>query len=419
MKSMTFTCPKRNNGRGRNIAQAVMVIATINFATASHPRHVLPSPLIIHAVPVTDGQDHTRSNAIEFLLPKMHGPRRCALSKIAHIRGGSSSSGFRCDGESLVGGNNGNKSSGVHDRKSLKHYSNEVLGSRGGSTQSSQILSIIFLIVDQSINLASAALITSGYLGAWMASWMIHRMHKILPLLTKKAAESGTSAGKNNLLLGKYQWTTLATIGFFLLHLSGIQPNSIYSRMSDASFVAMLWAYSNLVNPILGGVIGCTHVSLGIISLLLGNQSLDHLGDIRLEKLGQYTDEKHPYIASREERISQTKFNAAAANVMGSASLLTVFPQYFLGLYMLGSTLVSWSSTGKYVSRTRRFVKWLSEEICVSYDENGKLLDCGIGAAATGSAMSENLNPWKVSKRLVALYWIIAGVKTAITVVLL
>merc|ERR1712194_521538 len=225
----------------------------------------------------------------------------------------------------------------------------------------SSIASTAVLILSGSINVASAAFVLSGYFGAWAASWMVGKLHNILPTLTKNGIIGG-SGESNNLLLGKYRLNTLASVGILLLHATGIQSNVIYSRVSDASFVGILWVYSRLVNPILGGLIGCTHVALGAISVLLEHPKtanvLGLLGDIQLKKLGQYVEENDPYISSVDERIPRVPIvtskprhaiRASIANVMGSTSLLLAFPQYCLGLYLLGSTLVSWWSS-KYLT---------------------------------------------------------------------
>jgi len=419
MKATTFTCPERrrqqHHRRGGLMLQAAIVMTSINIANASlfpGPPSSSSSSSRMMDVPVI-GQDHTMSNIDGVLFSKNRTSKQGRKRWITSIRGGSSSNKGTIDAAPAA----------------LNEYSDKIQGNKGGFIQSSPILSIAVLIINESINVACAATVISGYFGAWIASWMVTKAHKLLPILSNNGIVSGES---DNLLLGKYRLTTLASIGFLILHTTGIQSNSKCSRLSDASFVAILWTYSHIVNPTLGGVIGCTHILLSVLSTILGNRklinALDHLGDLRFKKLPQ--GEEDIYIASKLDRIPKVpvvtfepkrKFKAAIASMMGSASVLIVFPQYFLGLYMLGCTLVSWSSTKQFEGRWKRFekfVQWLSEEICVSYDKNGRL-DCGIDSAVAGDSMNECLDPWKVSKRLVALYWIIALTKTAIAFVIM
>jgi len=185
--------------------------------------------------------------------------------------------------------------------------------------------------------------------------------------------------------------------------------------------------YSHLVHPILGGAIGCTHVSLSVLSTLLDNpklgDALDKLGNVRLKRLGQYVGEEDPYIVPGKGRMDTTpvvtsrprgEVTAFIANMMGSASLLISFPQYCLGLYMLGSSLVAWwssssssssamtQSDGGYVSkRFEKWMEWLSEGVVID------------------NVVDERIDPWNLSKRLVALYWITALAKAAVAYALL
>jgi len=263
---------------------------------------------------------------------------------------------------------------------------------------------------------------------------MVGKLHKAVPTLTEKNGirdilVGGSTSGNepNNVFLGKYRYTTLASMGFLLLHTLGIHSHDIYSRVSDASFLAILWMYSHLVHPILGGAIGCTHVSLSVLSTLLDNpklgDALDKLGNVRLKRLGQYVGEEDPYIVPGKGRMDTTpvvtsrprgEVTAFIANMMGSASLLISFPQYCLGLYMLGSSLVAWwssssssssamtQSDGGYVSkRFEKWMEWLSEGVVID------------------NVVDERIDPWNLSKRLVALYWITALAKAAVAYALL
>jgi len=488
MKTTTSMCQERRR-RGCLMLQAAIVMTSINIINASPSTGTLPSSSSIRMMDVPDmsGRDHTMSNYDHALLRKSHmttnqGRRRRIMSKITSVRGGGP-----LDKVPLHKVKEANKvpldkvpidkvkkaikapldkvpidkvkevikkavpdyddTSVTYDiypspklakvrRKALNDHSDKLQGNKGigGFIRSSPKLSMAVFIVDQTINVACSATVVSGFFGAWIASWMVIKAHKYLPTLLKNGIVGGESSnshlGKYE-LPGKYRLTALASLGFLILHM-GIQSNRNYTRLSDATFLAILWKYSQLVNPTLGGTIGCAHVGLSVLSIILGNRklinALDHLGDIRLQELPQYNDQPDPYTASKWDRTPKVpivtqeqdhKIGAAIGGAMGSASMLLSFPQYFLGLYMLGSTLVSCSSANQFDGMWKRFEKfamWLSEEIYVNYDQNGKL-DCGVESVDAGDAVHGCLNPWKVSKRLVAMYWIIALTKTAIAFV--
>lgn len=328
-------------------------------------------------------------------------------------------------------------------KPTITHYLNSVpVDTISGDSRKPSILSVAILIVTQSLNIASAAFVVSGYFGAYAASWTVEKMHKLLlPALSNNSLLSGgEGGGTDNLLVGKYRLSIVATIGILLLHVTGIQPNTIHSRLSDAAFAAILWTYSHLVDPLLGGLIGVAHVSLGIVSTVLSHPSvLDAVEgysnkDVRLRRLGQYADPDGDKYVRVRDRTPTTpvvtggpgdEVGANIANAMGSASILLVFPQYFLGLYVLAGVLASraggasMSSTSTPSSRRfRRWARWLGEGmVCAG---NGGPGGCAAAAVVDGaSSPGGDANPWKVSGRLVALYWIIALAKAGVAYVLM
>jgi len=159
-------------------------------------------------------------------------------------------------------------------------------------------------------------------------------------------------------------------------------------------------------------------------------------GEWRLKKLNQHifatggggTDDVYidPLKAVRPVRLpvllsTSGTIVTAIANGMGSASLLISFPQYFLGLYMLGSSFISWwsktnrqSNDGYFIGR---FVQWLGEEgtlSCSRYTNDATTTTtggCGVGGHID--------SPWKLSTRLVALYWITILSKTLLALIVI
>lgn len=112
-----------------------------------------------------------------------------------------------------------------------------------------------------------------------------------------------------------------------------------------------------------------------------------------------------------------SRITTAVVNGMGSASLLLAFPQYFLGLYMLGSTVVSWwsnsrqSSDGYYLDR---WIRWLGEG-GMSYARH----NIDVSTTIEGCDLDGLVEyPWRLPTRLVALYWIITLSKTSAFIVI-
>jgi hypothetical protein len=257
----------------------------------------------------------------------------------------------------------------------------------------------------------------------------------------------------NNMLLlqvfeGKYRWTSIATLLSFLLHIvlpfSNSNNNPTYNKhdlIDNIFFTTILWVYSHMIDALFGGAIGMAHVALGGLSMILRNHKLRTAmyrlgGEWRLKKLNQHifatggggTDDVYidPLKAVRPVRLpvllsTSGTIVTAIANGMGSASLLISFPQYFLGLYMLGSSFISWwsktnrqSNDGYFIGR---FVQWLGEEgtlSCSRYTNDATTTTtggCGLGGHID--------SPWKLSTRLVALYWITILSKTLLAFIVI
>ncbi len=316
--------------------------------------------------------------------------------------------------------------------------------------------SVILSTLATSINIACGAFVSSGYFGAYFASMILRTIHlNILPdIVTMTAKKEKTVGGgayieptSNKLLLllqlveGKYHWTSIATLLSILLHVviafTDSTPNNyIHSLIDNASFMTILWVYSHMVDPILGGAIGMAHVALGGLAMMLGNHRLRTTvyrlgGEWRLKNLNQYNivggkeggdDDVYidPLKAMRPVRVpvlisTSAPMATAIANGMGSASVLLVFPQYFLGLYMLGSSFISWWSNNRQSNNGNisRLVRWLSEGITLSRARYSRMTTggCGLGGHID--------SPWQLVTRLVALYWLTVLSKTMLALIVI
>jgi hypothetical protein len=233
----------------------------------------------------------------------------------------------------------------------------------------------------------------------------------------------------------EYRWTALATLLGLPLsaHSSSRYSSSYYD---DFTSVAILWSYARFVDPIFGGVLGCARAFLGMLSTILGNarigDAIGGLGDARYEKLSDdvaYVDPTRFVRPSRDPILLTNdvgrRWNrgrggggiaARMASGMGSASLLVVSTRQFLGLYLLGGTVASlWPYLGKggYSGRILRGTVgewsrwWLLGEAGTD------------GGDVVGDGGSGTFLPWRLSKRLLALYWMITLSKTAVAYILM
>mmetsp|Transcript_11598 Transcript_11598/g.24813 ORF Transcript_11598/g.24813 Transcript_11598/m.24813 type:complete len:406 (-) Transcript_11598:42-1259(-) len=250
--------------------------------------------------------------------------------------------------------------------------------SRGGASNASgnNFLSLISCIFNQSINIATTALIGSGYFGAWIASWMIHGIHKIIPSMVEIANKSNENAvNKGGLfsavIKGKWKWPIIATISYLSLSSIAGGIKSI-NAINDAVFLSQLWLYSRVVDPLAGGLIGCSHALLSAVSLTSLNLGdlVDDLGKVRLASLED--GERDITVENNSVLESRTTIRGAIANALSSMALVTSFPQHFLGLYLLLSILLKSLSTSDK-ARGWDWLSWWNEGMITSGPDSDDL----------------------------------------------
>jgi hypothetical protein len=195
----------------------------------------------------------------------------------------------------------------------------------------------------------------------------------------------------------------------------------------DVVFSALLSLYSYIVDPLLGGLIGCTHVIVGLTSSIIGNTQLGNMigriNDVRYCKLYNdsnddefddgsslaYVDPiKRPFrlpVVTSGSIVTNSIITTKIMDMLASSSLLIVSSQHFLGLYMLGTTMVSLWSKYYYHNSEQQHQSM--------YQEVGQRIIGGIGQS---KLIIEDVAqwwlggidcPWKLPKRLVTLYWLI------------
>eukprot|EP00985_Skeletonema_marinoi_P024692 scaffold17398_cov155-Skeletonema_marinoi.AAC.19 len=276
---------------------------------------------------------------------------------------------------------------------------------RGGSniilSSSSPILSTITTIIAQSLNVATAAFVGSGYVGCFIASLIIQQLQQC-----KLSTNIGSS---NNNMLGKWKWTILATITHILHH-------NHSSSIKNPTFLATLWIYSHIVNPTLGGLIGCTHVLLGGLSSLLGSQvvinQLSDLMDVRLPPLdedGNMSYNVHNFDRAREE--SKSVLVDVLVRVMSSLSIFTSFPRDCLSLYLGVSALLTWASSSLDLKSNSGMLWKVVSEQWMPWWIDGLFGDVIGEDSSAVAAVAMAVDTKTVTMRLFTLHWIIMLVK--------
>ena len=221
---------------------------------------------------------------------------------------------------------------------------------RGGNillSSSLSILSTITTIVTQSLNIATAVLIGSGYVGCYIASLIIQQLQHYCTTPTTTAINSNN--GGNG--IWKWKWTILATLTHILSNISNNNNNNS-NTMKNPIFLPTLWAYSHYVNPILGGLIGCTHLLIGGLSSLLGSHTVIHqfsdFMNVRLPPLdddGNMSYTIDTFIQQHETKKMKNVVMEVVGRVCSSLGILTSFPRDCLSLYLGIGAVLTWVSS--------------------------------------------------------------------------
>jgi hypothetical protein len=317
----------------------------------------------------------------------------------------------------------------------LKHLR---AGGVSSSPSSSPLLSTIFTIVAQTLNVATAAIVASGYLGCWIASFIIQQLHH-------HQHQQLILSGSDILHQVKtWKWTICATITHILFNNNNNNNNILQMKNTNSLvFLLSLWIYSYMVNTTLGGYIGCTHVILGVISSVMGSSLIiNRVSDfmnVRLPPLddndngGSDDDDndssmllKKSSLSREEEKSSRGSSSSSSVSVredvlvrfMSSLSIFTSFPQDCLSLYLGSSALITWVSSldlnssssssssqlGMMVWKVvgEKWLPWCMDGLVGNHDMIGK-----DGATTTMMVIETK----SVSMRLFALHVIIMLIK--------
>ena len=299
---------------------------------------------------------------------------------------------------------------------SSKKRSNNILRGGGSSIlflSSSTILPTITTILTQSLNIVTAALVGSGYIGCYIASFIIAQLAHYC---TTAATITTNNNNGGSSTLWKWKWTILATI----THLLSSSSNNNHHK--NLIFLPTLWGYSHQINPTLGGIIGCTHLLLGGLSSLLGSQTvvntLSELMDVRLPPLDEHGSMSYNIDTFLQEQQSNKNQSVVAGKEMlvrifSSLDIFTSFPRDCLSFYLGSCVLLTyWSSMTNEVMGEKTKLGMMS------WWMNGLLLSGG-GQSAIGedtaatAAAAVMVDRKMITTRLFALHWVIMVVKGA------
>lgn len=210
----------------------------------------------------------------------------------------------------------------------------------------------LLFVTNQMMNIATTMAVASGFLGSWIASILLCKLQKI-------AAALNTSTGTYHRKL------TIASSGLYFMLKCRKTLRTLFARSlvntliggSDLGIVVAILTYSVIIDPVLGGLIGCSCVSVDLVSSILRFIDTDELKTLRLTPL----DKDGNMVASADLPKTKTySFRAILAHAISSTSLLASTPQYFLTLYMLSSAILNYFMENSHNKGLGNVISWLS-----------------------------------------------------------
>lgn len=216
---------------------------------------------------------------------------------------------------------------------------------RAGTQSTSSILSKSLFVINQTVNIATAALVGSGFLGSWFASFIICKLQK----LAVSSPMRNYSISNVGIVNRKWSLTIASCSVYFLMKLRGIIHTIVTRkaldsiiRASDLGVLLAIWAYSKIVDPVSGGLIGCGYVSLELFATVMSSGAASLLSELAAFRLTPLDSEGKLQSGPRMEFQSSSNLQVreSIAQALSSMSLLTSMPRYFLTLYLISSTIL-------------------------------------------------------------------------------
>jgi hypothetical protein len=280
----------------------------------------------------------------------------------------------------------------------VRRITDAIYNCRAGQSAPS-LLSKILFVFNQTLNIGTGALVGSGFLGSWIASVIIWKLQKLAMTLDSNTSDA---------TLFKSKWSlTIASCGvYFVMKCQGIiarifSGNTIdlLSAASDLGVLLSFWMYSSIVDPKVGGLVGCSYVTLELMSSLIGSRAIvNMLGKLRMFRLAPLDENGNMVNSLDKHTASNLPVREAISHAISSVPLIATIPQYFLTLYLISCTLLQFVPKND-VKWFRGITSWLQ----VGYP----------------SKETVNIHPWDLSLQLFALHISIMATKGTIASVLL
>ena len=270
---------------------------------------------------------------------------------------------------------------------------------RGGKSTKPSILSKSLFVVNQTINVATAGLVGSGLLGSWIASIIICKLQK-LSTLSSLNNTSGVSGCPIFSIVNRKWCLTITSCGaYFMMKckriIGAISTRSALNSLvvlNDIGVLCAIYLFSNVAkNPVLGGLLGCSYVSLEVLASLTSGTAtgvLNELLSFRLTPLDEDGSIVEPEQISNHKSIYSSA-REIISHAFSSMSLLASMPQYFLILYLLSNITLQLAS------------KHDQKGVSISWLYSGLL-----GNASEHAA----LKPWDISLRLLVVHFALTSV---------
>ena len=211
---------------------------------------------------------------------------------------------------------------------------------RAGAQKTSHLLLKNVSTLNLMLNIATTAIVGSGLFGSWVASAIIRKMHIFAS--TSPFNSSGEMDRKWSLTIASCgAYFILKFRNIFSSIMSGNALNLILGG-NDIGVMLSFFAFSFFVDPTVGGLIGCSYVSLEALTSLMSNGADSFFSGVmafRLVPLDADGNAGKPNVKCNQITNSSI-VKEALQTTLSSASLLASMPKYFLSVYLVASTLL-------------------------------------------------------------------------------
>jgi hypothetical protein len=299
-------------------------------------------------------------------------------------------------------------SPGPISHQSKKLALSSIFKYRAGSEPTPSLLSKCLFVLNQTINGVTAAIVGSGFLGSWIASLIICKVqNRALSSLNSSDTEESVSPLFS--VINRKWILTILSSGMYLI-LRAIYTGAIINSLSvvgDIGFLLTLWLFSSVVDPVDGGLIGCSYVSLEAIASFVSSRAVVNAPSQLMKfRLTPLDDEANLQLIEKAIQSEPTNLlmEEILAHALSSVSMLASQPQYFLSMHLLSSSILHWMTMNDDY-KGLGFVSWFEAELPNTLSESGH--------------GRSGVRAWALSIRLFTLHVLVMAIKGVAAFVLL